>query len=72
MSSNSKYAACYLCEEVVYLYKKVLANASTSASTEFYRRHMAIVRRGFVLCPRCHRELSQQENNKRQNENCRQ
>ncbi|AOT85565.1 cyun107 [Cyclophragma undans nucleopolyhedrovirus] len=71
MHASRKYAVCYLCEEIVYLYnKKLHENAFTSdnaaaAAAAFYRRHMAIVRSGFVLCPRCHLEL----NNKTQNEN---
>ncbi|AKN81066.1 hypothetical protein [Lonomia obliqua multiple nucleopolyhedrovirus] len=53
---TNKYASCYICSEIVYLYKKRSIN-STFSSNIFYKRRMAIVKNGFVLCSRCYTEL---------------
>ncbi|ABL75983.1 Mv-ORF31 peptide [Maruca vitrata nucleopolyhedrovirus] len=49
---NTRYATCYICDELVYLFKKTFSSMSPSAAA-FYQRHMAIVKNGIVLCPRC-------------------
>lgn len=49
---NAQYATCYLCDELVYLFKKQFARTSASAAA-LYRKRMAIVRCGVVLCQRC-------------------
>nr|ALR71021.1 hypothetical protein AGNV_116 [Anticarsia gemmatalis multiple nucleopolyhedrovirus] len=59
---NAQYANCYLCEEIVYLFKKQFANTSATAAA-LYRKRMAIVRGGFVLCQRCNVELNGGGNN---------
>lgn len=53
---NTRYATCYVCDELVYLFKKTFSNMSPSAAA-FYQRRMAIVKNGIVLCPRCSSEL---------------
>ncbi|QCF61148.1 ac43 [Troides aeacus nucleopolyhedrovirus] len=53
---NTRYATCYVCDELVYLFKKTFSNMSTSAAA-FYQRRMAIVKNGIVLCSRCLSEL---------------
>ena len=54
---NAQYANCYLCDEIVYLFKKQFANTSVTAAA-LYRKRMAIVRAGVVLCQRCNSELN--------------
>ncbi|AVA31188.1 ac43 [Oxyplax ochracea nucleopolyhedrovirus] len=54
---SSKYSVCYLCDDVVYLFKKQFANTSSSAAA-FYRQRMAVIKNGYVLCPRCHSSLN--------------
>ncbi|QDL57056.1 hypothetical protein QKQ66_gp113 [Dione juno nucleopolyhedrovirus] len=49
---NAQYATCYLCDKIVYLFKKQFARTSASAAA-LYRQRMAIVRGGVVLCKRC-------------------
>ncbi|ANF29743.1 ORF-95 [Catopsilia pomona nucleopolyhedrovirus] len=58
---NNKYANCYLCDEIVYLYKKQFSNLSAAANA-FYRQHMAIIRNGFVICSRCNCALNKNKN----------
>lgn len=52
---NAQYATCYLCDDIVYLFKKQFPR--TSAAAAVYRRRMAIVRAGLVLCRRCNSAL---------------
>ncbi|AAT37779.1 unknown [Choristoneura fumiferana multiple nucleopolyhedrovirus] len=47
---NAQYATCYLCDEIVYLFKKQFVRTSTSAAA-LYRKRMAIVRGGVVIVP---------------------
>ncbi|AGR57141.1 hypothetical protein [Choristoneura rosaceana nucleopolyhedrovirus] len=54
---NTQYATCYLCDDIVYLFKKQFERTSPSA-TALYRKRMAIVRGGVVLCQRCNSELN--------------
>nr|UIX56232.1 HycuOrf-107 hypothetical protein [Hyphantria cunea nucleopolyhedrovirus]UIX56378.1 HycuOrf-107 hypothetical protein [Hyphantria cunea nucleopolyhedrovirus] len=54
---NAQYATCYLCDELVYLYKRQFTHTSILA-TALYRKRMAIVRGGVVLCQRCNSTLN--------------
>ncbi|AGR56994.1 hypothetical protein [Choristoneura occidentalis alphabaculovirus] len=53
---NAQYATCYLCDEIVYLFKRQFVRTSTSAAA-LYRKRMAIVRGGVVLCQRCNSDF---------------
>nr|AFN21287.1 hypothetical protein Bmnpvguangxigp035 [Bombyx mori nucleopolyhedrovirus] len=53
---NTRYATCYVCDELVYLFKKTFSNMSPSAAA-FYQQRMAIVKNGIVLCVRCSSKL---------------
>ncbi|ABF50339.1 unknown [Antheraea pernyi nucleopolyhedrovirus] len=54
---NAQYATCFLCDDVVYLFKRHFPNTSRAAAA-MYRRRTAIVRGGVVLCPRCNSTLN--------------
>jgi hypothetical protein len=54
---NAQYANCYLCEKIVYLFKKQFVNTSATAAALYHKR-LAIVRGGVVLCKRCNSELN--------------
>ncbi|UZE89776.1 hypothetical protein [Parapoynx stagnalis nucleopolyhedrovirus] len=56
---NNKYATCYLCDAIVYLFKKELK--TSALSNEFYKRHMAVIRNGFILCTRCNLQLENEQ-----------
>ncbi|AAK85604.1 hypothetical protein [Epiphyas postvittana nucleopolyhedrovirus] len=64
LSMNAHYANCYLCNILVYLFKKQFAKTSAVAAS-FYRKHMAIVRGGVVLCQRCNAEFDGGNSNRR-------
>ncbi|AYN45062.1 se102 [Alphabaculovirus alterspexiguae] len=49
----NKYTTCYLCEEIVYLYKAY----SNNCSDNFFNNHRAITKQNFILCPPCYRTL---------------
>lgn len=52
------HATCYLCDEIVYLFKKECKNPSTNS---FYKRHLAVVRSGFILCGSCNSDLDKRK-----------
>ncbi|BBU37586.1 hypothetical protein [Choristoneura diversana nucleopolyhedrovirus] len=61
---NTQYATCFLCDDIVYLFKKQFARTSASAAA-LYRKRMAIVRGGVVLCQRCNSSFNGNHPNRR-------
>ncbi|USC25895.1 hypothetical protein [Palpita vitrealis nucleopolyhedrovirus] len=49
----NRYATCYICDELVYLFKVQCNNTLITLSSMFYQRRFAIVKNGIVLCRRC-------------------
>lgn len=62
---SNMYATCYFCEEMVYLYRKTSPTTTTSlygnkknSTNTFFKRHKAIIKRGFIMCLRCNLDLN--------------
>ncbi|ACI28833.1 agip132 [Agrotis ipsilon multiple nucleopolyhedrovirus] len=50
---SNKYANCYLCEEIVYLYKKY----SNKSSDDFFNRYRAVVKQNTIFCVICYKNI---------------
>ncbi|AIZ48678.1 asb121 [Agrotis segetum nucleopolyhedrovirus B] len=48
---GNKYANCFLCDEIVYLYKRY----SNKSSDNFFARYRAVVKENMIFCLVCYR-----------------